>query len=64
MPDRTENKAVERSCRLFRRLLIAYPKAHREEYGAAILQLFRDQCRDAWATARARADSFLAARTM
>jgi len=54
MPEWSENKAVERSCRLFRRLLVAYPKAHREEYGAAILQLFRDQCRDAWAENRAR----------
>jgi capsular polysaccharide biosynthesis protein len=52
MPERC--KAVERSCRLFRRLLVAYPKAHREEYGAAILQLFRDQCRDAWAANRTR----------
>ena len=31
-----------------------YPKSHRAEYGAAILQLFRDQCRDAWAEQRAR----------
>jgi capsular polysaccharide biosynthesis protein len=54
MPERSESKAVERSCRLFRRLLVAYPKAHREEYGAAILQLFRDQCRDAWAATRTR----------
>jgi capsular polysaccharide biosynthesis protein len=34
-------------------MLVFYPKAHREEYGAAILQLFRDQCRDAWAGAQA-----------
>ncbi len=26
----------------------AYPPAHRAEYGAAMAQLFRDQCRDAW----------------
>jgi hypothetical protein len=29
-------------------LLRAYPPAHRAEYGAAMAQLFRDQCRDAW----------------
>jgi capsular polysaccharide biosynthesis protein len=52
MPERS--KAVERSCRLFRRLLVAYPKAHRDEYGAAILQLFHDQCRDAWVANRTR----------
>jgi len=54
MPERTDSKVVECSCRLFRRLLVAYPKAHREEYGAAILQLFRDQCRDAWSESGAR----------
>lgn len=54
MPEPTESKAVERSCRWFRRLLAVYPKAHRQEYGAAILQLFRDQCRDAWAERRLR----------
>jgi capsular polysaccharide biosynthesis protein len=54
MPDRSESKAVKRSCQIFRRLLVAYPKAHREEYGTAILQLFRDQCRDAWSASRGR----------
>jgi len=54
MPERFDSKAVQCSCQLFRRLLVAYPRAHREEYGAAILQLFRDQCRDAWASNRAR----------
>lgn len=29
-------------------LLRAYPPAHRAEYGPAMAQLFRDQCRDAW----------------
>jgi capsular polysaccharide biosynthesis protein len=52
MANNTESKAVERSCRIFRRLLAVYPRAHREEYGPAILQLFRDQCRDAWAAGR------------
>jgi capsular polysaccharide biosynthesis protein len=54
MPERTESKAVERSCRLYHRLLMFYPKAHREEYGAPMLQLFRDQCRDAWTSRRTR----------
>jgi capsular polysaccharide biosynthesis protein len=34
--------------KIYRRLLRAYPKAHRAEYGPAMAQLFRDQCRDAW----------------
>jgi len=29
-------------------LLRAYPPRHRAQYGAAMAQLFRDQCRDAW----------------
>lgn len=48
MPKPSDSKAVERSCRFFRRLLVFYPKSHRNEYGDAILQLFRDQCRAAW----------------
>src|SRR5215469_15114689 len=54
MPERTESKPVELSCSLYLRLLKFYPKAHREEYGASMLQLFRDQCRDAWAARRTR----------
>jgi capsular polysaccharide biosynthesis protein len=54
MSESRENRSVERSCRLFQRLLVIYPRMHREEYGAAILQLFRDQCRDAWERARMR----------
>ena len=34
--------------RIYGALLRAYPPAHRAEYGAAMAQLFRDQCRDAW----------------
>ena len=41
-------KALLRSQKIYERLLPAYPKAHRKEYGAAMSQLFRDQCRDAW----------------
>ncbi|MGO8931783.1 MAG: hypothetical protein ACLQU3_33430 [Limisphaerales bacterium] len=43
-----DGKAVALSGALYQRLLAAYPKAHRREYGPAIAQLFRDQCRDAW----------------
>jgi hypothetical protein len=52
MRDPIESKVVERSSRLYQRLLTIYPKAHREAYGSAMLQLFRDQCRDAWTTRR------------
>lgn len=52
MLNRHDSKAVEYSCRVYRRLLTVYPKSHREEYGAAMLQLFRDQCRDAWSARR------------
>lgn len=54
MPERTESKAVELSCRLYQRLLKFYPRAHRQEYGPAMLQLFHDQCRDAWTARRTR----------
>jgi capsular polysaccharide biosynthesis protein len=47
-----DGKAVAVSVRLFQRLLAAYPKEHRREYGPAMAQLFRDQCRDAWGDAR------------
>lgn len=40
------------SRQLYERLLALYPRAHREEYGPAMLQLFGDQCRDAWRDAR------------
>jgi capsular polysaccharide biosynthesis protein len=43
-----DSKAVDLSVRLFERLLAAYPQEHRREYGPAMAQLFRDQCRDAW----------------
>ena len=47
-----DSRAVARSARLFQRLLAAYPPAHRREYGPAMVQLFRDQCRDAWRDGR------------
>ena len=46
------SKAVVFSEKVFQRLLAAYPEKHREEYGAAMAQLFRDQCRDAWSESR------------
>ena len=46
------SKAVVFSEKVFQHLLAAYPPAHREEYGAAMAQLFRDQCRDAWSESR------------
>ena len=48
MSGHPQSKAVVASLRFYRRLLAAYPKAHREEYGGAMEQLFRDQCRAAW----------------
>ena len=48
-----DGQAIALSGRLFQRLLAAYPKAHRREYGPAMAQLFRDQCRDSWRAGRA-----------
>ena len=47
------HRSLELSHQLYRHLLAAYPRSHREEYGGAMAQLFRDQCRDAWAERRA-----------
>jgi uncharacterized protein involved in exopolysaccharide biosynthesis len=52
MPDAASNRSLELSQRLYGRLLAAYPLRHRQEYGGAMAQLFRDQCRDAWAAGR------------
>jgi hypothetical protein len=52
MPEHAANRAVAFSVKAYQRLLAAYPKAHREDYGTAMAQLFRDQCRDAWSAAR------------
>jgi capsular polysaccharide biosynthesis protein len=43
-----DNRMLAVSQKIYERLLMAYPKAHRAEFGAAMTQLFRDQCRDAW----------------
>jgi hypothetical protein len=37
---------------IYRKLLRLYPRAHREEYGALMAQLFRDQYRDAYREGR------------
>ncbi len=42
------NRALAASQTVYGWLLRAYPPAHREEYGPAMAQLFRDQGRDAW----------------
>jgi uncharacterized protein involved in exopolysaccharide biosynthesis len=51
-----KNGSGDEACRISRtvyeRLLVAYPRSHRYEYGAAMAQLFRDQCRDAWTDAQ------------
>ena len=52
MPRPAPNRSQELSQRLYQRLLAAYPRRHREAYGGAMAQLFRDQCRDAWADGR------------
>ncbi len=49
---KTDQKPFEFCARAYRRLLLFYPAPHRREYGAAMEQLFRDQCRDAWQRAR------------
>ena len=40
------------SQKVYGHLLLAYPRVHRAEYGAAMAQLFRDQCRAAWNESR------------
>jgi capsular polysaccharide biosynthesis protein len=47
-------KIMRVSQQLYQLLLAAYPQNHRQEYGAAMTQLFRDQCRDAWRVAHWR----------
>ena len=43
-----DHRTVRLSIRVYRRLLLAYPTAHREAFGADMAQVFRDQCRAAW----------------
>jgi capsular polysaccharide biosynthesis protein len=42
------NRSFAWSEKVYGWLLRAYPPAHRQEYGACMAQLFRDQCRNAW----------------
>jgi hypothetical protein len=40
--------AVDFSCRLYRRVLRAYPPALRARFGQEMLEVFREQVSDAW----------------
>ena len=64
MPTPASNRPLELSQKLYQRLLAAYPRPHREEYGEPMAQLFRDQCRDAWAERRALGLAALWLRTL
>lgn len=63
MSQSCEPKPVAFSGEIYERLLALYPREHRREYGPAMAQLFRDQCRDAWTEARGRALALLWLRT-
>jgi capsular polysaccharide biosynthesis protein len=54
MPNHVESKEVTVSVKIYERLLATYPTDFRREYGPAMKQLFRDQCRDAWSHAQGR----------
>ncbi len=54
MSNNIDNRAIAVSVKIYERLLATYPAAFRREYGPAMKQLFRDQCRDAWSEARGR----------
>jgi len=47
-----EIPTMRRSQSIYECLLTLYPRAHREEYGLPMAQLFRDQAHDAWREAR------------
>lgn len=49
-PTRTTPRTVRFSVWLYRRLLVAYPQPFRRHYGAQMVQVFRDCCREAAAT--------------
>lgn len=42
----SQSSLIGRLCRVYSVLLYAYPRDFREEYGAAMQQVFRDRCRD------------------
>jgi uncharacterized protein involved in exopolysaccharide biosynthesis len=52
MNSNSPNQILAISQTIFKCLLFAYPKAHRDAYGADMAQLFRDQSRDAWQESR------------
>ncbi len=54
MSSNVDDRAVTVSVRIYERLLATYPAEFRREYGPAMKQLFRDQCRDAWSESRGR----------
>jgi capsular polysaccharide biosynthesis protein len=50
--DQLDGRAEELSVRIYQHLMAVYPWEYRREYGPAMAQLFRDQCRDAWRVGR------------
>ena len=52
MKNNPPSRSFSVSQKLYAYLLRAYPQRHREEYGAAMAQLFCDQRRDAWNESR------------
>jgi capsular polysaccharide biosynthesis protein len=54
MPNKIDSKGVTVSVKIYERLLAICPADFRREYGPAMKQLFRDQCRDAWSEAQGR----------
>jgi capsular polysaccharide biosynthesis protein len=54
MPNNVDGKGVAISVKIYERLLAICPADFRREYGPAMKQLFRDQCRDAWSEAQGR----------
>lgn len=59
-----ENKSVRRAIRIYEALLRLYPRGHRRMYGTLMVQLFRDQCRDACQHGPRRALARLCFRTL
>ena len=54
MSQNIDSRGVTVSVRIYERLLAVCPADFRREYGRAMTQLFRDQCRDAWSEAQVR----------
>lgn len=44
------SKAIAVAVDVFRRLLVLYPRQHRQQFGEDMVQLFRDQCREVFGT--------------